>query len=234
MKDRSLVRKIYTEKSIQKIETKIDLLGIHCKYNAVDLLNYRLLIGLALFLILLIFNKHGYILAPIGVVLFHYLSEYFVLDLPIKRRTYKLEKEAVFFFEVLSLTLESGRNLVTGLEMTSNNIKSELSEEFQASLQEMKLGKSFPESLNAMKKRIPSDTINNAILNIVESSIFGNNIEESLNNQLDFLRDKRLMEVKSAIGKLPTKISIISVIFFIPIILLVILAPVIVSYFFVG
>ena len=93
----------------------------------------------------------------------------------------------------------------------------------------MKVGKSFPESLMGMKERIPSDTINNAVLNIIQSSIFGNNIEESLNNQLDFLRDKHLMEVKSEIGKLPTKISIISVVFFIPIILMVILAPVLVD-----
>ena len=93
----------------------------------------------------------------------------------------------------------------------------------------MSLGKSFQEAITDMKERIPSDTINNALLNIVQSSIFGNNIEESLNNQLDFLRDKRLLDIKSQIGKLPTKISIISVLFFIPIILLVILAPVLID-----
>ncbi len=231
MDNRSLVRKIYTEKSIRKIEKKIKLLGINCKYNAIDLLNLRLLIGIGIFIILLIFNKNGYILAPITLVLFHYISEYIVLDYPIKKRRKKLEEEAIFFFEVLSLTMESGRNLTKGLHLTANNIDSELSQEFRKSLEEMKLGKSFSECLTSMKERIPSDTINNAILNIVQSSIFGNNIEESLNNQLDFLRDKHLMEVKSEIGKLPTKISIISVLFFIPIILMVILSPVIVDFF---
>ncbi len=231
MNDRSLVRRIYTEKTIKKVEKKIKLLGVNCKYNVIDLLNMRLLISIALFVILLIFNKNGYILAPITLVLFHYLSEYFVLDYPIKKRTKKLEEEAIFFFEVLSLTMESGRNLTKGLLLTSKNIDSELSQEFKKSLDEMNLGKSFSECLTSMKERIPSDTINNAILNIVQSSIFGNNIEESLNNQLDFLRDKHLMEVKSEIGKLPTKISIISVLFFIPIILMVILSPVIVDFF---
>ena len=229
MNERSLVRRIYTEKTIKKVEKKIKLLGINCKYNVIDLLNLRLLIGIAIFVLLLIFNKNGYILAPITVILFHYLSEYIVLDYPIKKRRKKLEKEAIFFFEVLSLTMESGRNLTKGLLLTSKNIDSELSQEFKKSLEEMSLGKSFSECLNSMKERIPSDTINNAILNIVQSSIFGNNIEESLNNQLDFLRDKHLMEVKSEIGKLPTKISIISVLFFIPIILMVILSPVLVD-----
>ena len=229
MNERSLVRRIYTEKTIKKVEKKIKLLGINCKYNVIDLLNLRLLIGIAIFVLLLIFNKNGYILAPITVILFHYLSEYIVLDYPIKKRRKKLEEEAIFFFEVLSLTMESGRNLTKGLLLTSKNIDSELSQEFKKSLEEMSLGKSFSECLNSMKERIPSDTINNAILNIVQSSIFGNNIEESLNNQLDFLRDKHLMEVKSEIGRLPTKISIISVLFFIPIILMVILSPVLVD-----
>lgn len=229
MKERSLVRRIYSVRTIDKIEKKIKLLGINCRYDATDLLNLRLLCGIAIFTLLIVFNKNGYILAPVTLVLFHVLSEYFVLDLPIKKRSKKLEEEAIFFFEVLSLTMESGRNLVNALTLTSKNIDSELSSEFKKSLSEMKVGKSFPESLMGMKERIPSDTINNAVLNIIQSSIFGNNIEESLNNQLDFLRDKHLMEVKSEIGKLPTKISIISVVFFIPIILMVILAPVLVD-----
>jgi len=230
MKERSLVRRIYLESTIAKIERKIKLLGIHCKYNTIDLLNLRLLSCLFIFVVLLIFHKNGYLLAPVAVVLFHYLSEYFILDLPIKKRAKKLEEEAIFFFEVLSLTIESGRNLTLGLSMTAKNIQSELSEEFQKSLNEMNLGKSFPEAITDMKERIPSDTINNALLNIVQASVFGNNIQESLNNQLDFLRDKRLLDIKSQIGKLPTKISILSVLFFIPIILLVILAPVFVDF----
>jgi len=230
MKGKSLVRKIYLESTILKIEKKIKLLGINCKYEAMDLLNYRLLICLFSFFVLLIFHQDGYILAPLSVVLIHFLSEYFILDLPIKKRTRKLEEEAIFFFEVLSLTLESGRNLNLALTITAKNIDSELSLEFQKSLNEMKLGKSFSEAITGMKERIPSDTINNALLNIVQANVFGNNIGESLNNQLDFLRDKRLLEVKSEIGKLPTKISIISVVFFIPIILLVILAPVFIEF----
>ena len=86
--------------------------------------------------------------------------------------------------------------------------------------------------LDDLKKRLPSDAINNVILNITESSVFGNNMIESLNNQLDFLRDKQLLEIKEEIAKLPTKISVISVIFFIPIMLLVILAPVILTFIF--
>ena len=95
---------------------------------------------------------------------------------------------------------------------------------------EIKLGKSLNEALTDMKKRIPSDAINNAILNMVESNMFGNSIKDSMVNQIDFLREKQMLEVKSEINKLPTKVSIISVIFFVPIMLLIILAPVLLDY----
>ena len=230
MNNRGMVKKIYSLKSIEKIEKKVKLLGDNSTYSSLDFLNMRLFVAIFIFVIFIIFIPKRYYLAPIIVVIFHFGSEYLVFDYPIFKRVKKLEEEAIFFFEILSLTLQSGRNLVSSLDITSKSIDSELALEFRKSLQEMKLGKSFSEALSDMKERIPSDTINNAILNIVQASVFGNSIEESLQNQLEFLRDKRLLDIKSEIGKLPTKISIISVIFFIPIILLVVLAPVLVDF----
>ena len=53
-------------------------------------------------------------------------------------------------------------------------------------------------------------------------------------NQVDYLREKRIMEVKSKMSKIPTKISIISVFFFVPLILLIILGPAVLSYLGLG
>ena len=80
-----------------------------------------------------------------------------------------------------------------------------------------------------MKKRIPSETINNILLNITQTNIFGNSIIETMNNQVEYLREKQMMEVKAQINKIPNKVSIISVIFIIPLILLIILGPFIIE-----
>jgi tight adherence protein C len=129
----------------------------------------------------------------------------------------------------LTLTLESGKNLENSLEITCYNIDSELSDEFRRSLMEMKFGRSLMEALEELKKRIPSENINNIILNIQETNIFGNSIIEVMNNQVDYLRDKQIMEVKSQINKIPNKVSIISVLFIIPLILLIVLGPFIID-----
>lgn len=226
----NLIYKIYSEKTINRIDKKVKLLGVNCKYNTIDLLNERLLISIAIFAIFIITSDKGYFLAPLMTIIFYFGSEYLVLDYQIKKRAKKLEDEATFFFEVLNLSLESGRNLKSALDMTTNSINSELSLEFKKTLTEIKLGKSLTESLKSMKERIPSEALNNILLSLTESSIFGNSITETLTNQLDFLREKKLLDVKAEITKLPTKISVISVIFFIPLILLLILSPVIINF----
>ena len=85
------------------------------------------------------------------------------------------------------------------------------------------------ESLEALKKRIPSETINNIILNITQTSVFGSSIIDTMNQQVEYLREKQIMEVKAQINKIPNKVSIISVIFIIPLILLIILGPFIIG-----
>lgn len=147
------------------------------------------------------------------------------------KRSDKLNNEAMYFFEVLTLSLETGRNLKTALEITSSNIDSELSDEFKRMLEEVKYGKGLSEALDDLKLRIPSETINNIILNISQSNIFGNSIIETMYNQIDYIRDKQIMLTKARINKIPLKVSVISVIFFIPLLLLLILSPVIIDYF---
>lgn len=231
-KEHNIAKRIFRMKTIKKIDQKIKLLGATAKYQTFTLLNYRLFFSLILFMSSLFFLKNGYLLAPLLTAIFYIGSEYLLLDIPIKKRGKKLEHEAIFFFEILSLTLEGGKSLNAALELTANNVESDLAKEFQTTLKETHLGKSFTECLNSLKERIPSDAINNTILNITQSSIFGNNIIESLNNQLDFLREKQILEIKEEIAKLPTKISVISVVFFIPIMILVILCPVILAFIF--
>ena len=153
-----------------------------------------------------------------------------MLDLPLKKREKKLDNEAYYYFEVLTLALESGRNLENAIKMACKYISSEISDEFKVTLENVNFGKSLTESLSLMNLRIPSLTINNIILNMGQSNLFGNSIIDTMHNQLDFLRDKQIMDIKSQINKIPNKISIVSVLFFIPLILLIILGPVLITF----
>lgn len=227
---KNFINRIYRKKDIQKTESKINLFGVSKKFSTDYFMNLRFYTSMLVFIIIFIFFDSGPLLSPIITVLWYYFIGYFMIDRPLKKRERKLDNEAYYYFEVLTLALESGRNLENAIKMACKYINSEISDEFKETLKQVNFGKSLTESLSLMSNRIPSLTVNNIILNMEQSNLFGNSIIETMYNQLDFLKDKQVMDIKAQINKIPNKISIFSVLFFIPLILLIILGPVLVEF----
>lgn len=224
-----LVRNLFSSKTIIRVKKKCDLMGIEKKDDYADILIAKLFGTLFLFVVLLFTVDKGYFIAPIVAFIYYYFVEYIYLDGKVKRRASKLDYEALFFFQVLTLSLESGKDLKGAIELTVDNIDSIVSKEFKMTIKEVDLGKSLNEALNDMKKRIPSETIRSVIVNITQSNVQGNNIVDSLNSQIEYIRNKKLLEIKGKINKMPLKISILSVLFIVPIVLLLLLGPLLIK-----
>jgi tight adherence protein C len=224
------IRKIYRQKDIENISQKLKCLGKDTKFTPLTFCNTRFLSTIFIFVIVLLTTNLGYLYAPFVAIGYYYLFYYLNITKKLNQRNQRLEHQALYFFEILTLTLESGRNLENALTVTCDNVNSEMSDEFKQSLAEMQFGKSLIEALNDMTKRISSDTINNIILNIIQTSQFGNSILDSLYNEVDFLRAKEILKVKGQINKIPNKVSIISVLFIVPLILVLILGPYLIKF----
>lgn len=231
MKIDEISKNIYSKYSKDDIRRRMILLGITDESSIYKFLNLRLITSIIIFFMIIYLIDWGYILGPIFVILYYIFLPKFTIDVKINRRRKRLENDAMYFFEILALSLESGNNLYKAIMITSENIDSDLSSEFKKMITDIKFGKSFDEAISSMRLRIPSATINNILLNIKEANLFGNNIIGTLNNQLDYLRESKILETKAYISKIPLKISIISVVFFIPLLLLLILGPVLINYF---
>ncbi|MBQ7105649.1 MAG: type II secretion system F family protein [Bacilli bacterium] len=229
-KKKKFSHSIFSRKEINKIQKKIDLLGEECDYDAIFFLNLRLYSSIVLFLVVLYVFELGYFLAPIFTFVYYHLIYYIMIESNIKKRCDKLDIEAMYFFEIMALALESGNNLKNALEISCNNVDNDLSKEFKKVLSEVEFGKGLNESLVSLKKRIPSDTINNIILMITQSNTFGNNITKDMYHQIDYIRDKEIQKAKARISKIPLRVSVISVLFYIPLILLLILSPVLLEF----
>ena len=226
----SSLRNLYSEKQLSRIDEKINLLGVSSRMSTVSFLNTRLITMIVLGIVVFVSFDYGYIYMPFVMVIYYLLFEKVFLDMKIKKRTEKLNSEAIYFFEVLTLSLQTGRNLNEAISVTINSVDGELSLEFKEALRQTKFGKSLNESLSDIQKFIPSDSINNIILSLTQSNMYGSSIIDTMHSQIDYLRQRRILEVKAKISKVSIKISVISVFFFIPLILLIILGPVILSY----
>lgn len=223
------IKKIYSKKTIKKLNDKIKLLGNKNKIDALKFLFIRLVCTIIVFLLsVLCFNNIFY-----GIVLtiIYYIGFTCIIDYNINKRKKELESDALLFFEVLSLALESGKDLVSALDITTNSIKSSLSLEFKQVLIEIRYGKGLIDSLNDLKKRLPSDTLKNVIVNIINSHSSGSNLVVGLKEQVEYIRSIKKMELKEKINRLPIEISVVSVVLVVPMVLLLILGPVLLEYF---
>ena len=187
------------------IEKKLKLIGS----NKTSLFLYTRLITTLLVYILCMFTlDFGYIFGIIIAIIWYNLF-ILVVELKIKDRADRLEEDALEFFEIFTLSLESGKNIESALESTTGSIKTELSKEFKQTLYEIKFGKNVSDALIDMRYRIPSDLINNIILNIVESNKFGNGILTTMYDQIEYLREKRVLSIREKINKIPNRLIMI-------------------------
>ena len=226
---KNIMEKIYLKKDVEKIQASINKMGT-TKWDAVSFISFRVITTVMFALLLVFFTKLSYLLVPVIFILYYNFVYHIFIINKLKKREAKLDREALYFFEILTLTLESGKNLQNSLELTVANVKSELSDEFDRSLKEVLVGKTLIEALSDMQKRIPSENINNIIMNIMQTNYFGNSIIATMNNQVDYLRDKQILDIRGQINKIPNKISIVSVLFIVPLILLLVLGPYIIDF----
>lgn len=235
--DNGLVIKIYGLNYFKKINKKIRCLGSDNVIKTGTFIEIRIFTSLLLSslpVIIHFFNRNlcklWFIEMFICFFLSYYLIKYFLLDIKLKHRKRKLESEAYYFFEVLTLTLESGRNLEEAINITCSYIDNDISKEFKQMLFHIKLGKSLKEALDELRERIPSKDINSIILNMSEAANFGTNITKSMKNELEYLNKKQVLKIKEEISKIPNRVSIISVLFIVPLLFVLILSPLIIKY----
>ena len=224
------IEKIYSKKQLNEINQKLKYLDKDTKYTVTTFCLTRLIITFIAFILTIAVMDAGYIYAPFVAIICYYLFYYINITKKTKERNRKLEHEALYFFEILTLTLESGRNLENALKVTCDNVNSEISDKFKSALDEINYGKSLIEALSDLKKQISSDIIGNIILNIIQTNRFGNSILDTLYNEVDFLRQKEILSAKERINKIPNKVSIISVLFIVPLILILILGPYLIEF----
>lgn len=222
--------KIYSSKTVNKLNRKLKLLGNRANFGALFFLNIRTITSIIIFFVLLYIPDWGFIISPIFTYLYYKLVYYLFIDLEIEKRIHDLEFDALQYFEVVNLGLQSNKDITSSIRIACSNVDNELSDEFKIFLNEIDHGKGFKDSLDSLRERMPSDIINSILLNISQSFELGNNISKDIDEQIDFLRDKEVGRIKAIISKIPLKVSVISVLFYIPLILLLVLTPVVIEF----
>ncbi len=166
-----------------------------------------------------------YVLGP-GIVLY-LLPRYWVT----RRQQGRQEAIQNAFPDSLDMMLvcvEAGQSLDQSIIRVAKELKSgfpEMSEEYEIVAQEMKAGKDKTVVLKDMAERSGTTDISSFVTVLVQSQQFGTSIADALRVYASEMRDKRVMRAEEKANKLPTKMTLATMMLTVPPLLTMLIGP---------
>jgi tight adherence protein C len=221
---------LFSEEALNKLENQLIKAGRPSNLNASKYILLQFIFAVASYVIITFTATLGYVFGAFFAFALYNIIHYFIVIRSTKHRKERIENETLYFFEVLSLSLESGVGFEQGLNVTCERVPGELSDEFRQMLFEKSVGKSLTDSMNSMRERLPSEVIDNILISLVQAIRMGTSVVTTLHNQVNYLRDARFMLAREKAGKLPNKMSSIAVLFLLPSLLIILGGPILLTF----
>ena len=144
----------------------------------------------------------------------------------IKKRHTSIMKALPNVLDLLTLSVESGRDLLSALrEILERRKPDPLSEELMRTFQEIQLGRKRTEALRALSKRVRQVDLSATINAIVQAEEYGVSIGQLLRIQGDMQRGKRFALAEKLANESSVKIIIPVVVCILPAVFLILMGP---------
>lgn len=183
--------------------------------------------------ILLIFFLHNNVLGGIVgvlVALVGWRIPSIFLGRAIKARKEAIGRDLPEFLDLLSTTVQAGLSLNAAMIESVDATSGPLHAELEATLSEVRLGRSREEALNAMSDRANENSLTMTVSAIVQAEKLGSDLTDVLHELAKESRDRRWMRAEEKAAQLPIKMIIPMALFMIPSLYLMIFGPVIAQF----
>ncbi|MCZ4353290.1 type II secretion system F family protein [Roseovarius aestuarii] len=130
--------------------------------------------------------------------------------------------------DMMLVCVEAGQSLDQSIIRVSNEMRSSypaLSDEFEIVSQQIKAGRDKPSVLNEMSERCGVQDISSFVTVLVQSQTFGTSIADALRVYAGEMRDKRVMRAEEKANKLPTKMTLATMMLTVPPLLIILVGP---------
>lgn len=150
----------------------------------------------------------------------------------VNSRVQKRQAEIVSGFpdalDLMLVCVEAGQSLdqsINRIAKESVNSCPALAEEFETVAQEVKAGKERVKVLKDMSERVGIADISSFCTTLVQSATFGTSMSDALRVYSAEMRDKRIMRAEELANKLPTKLTLGTMLFTLPPLLIILIGP---------
>ena len=166
-----------------------------------------------------------YILGPGGVG--YMIPKYWIN----KRQAERKEEITNGFPDALDMLLvcvEAGQSMDQAILRVAHEIRisfPSLADEFEMVSHEIKAGKDKASVLNDMGERCGVSDISSFVTVLVQSASFGTSVADALRVYASEMRDKRVMRAEEKANKLPTKMTLATMMLTVPPLLIILIGP---------
>lgn len=166
-----------------------------------------------------------YTVGPGGIG--YYLPQYWVTR-RVEERKEQITRGFPDSLDMMLVCVEAGQSLDQSITRVAGELQASypaLAEEFQVVSYEMKAGKDKVTVLNDMGERCGVQDVASFVTVLVQSASFGTSIAEALRVYASEMRDKRVMRAEEAANKLPTKMTLATMMLTVPPLLIILVGP---------
>jgi len=143
-----------------------------------------------------------------------------------KTRLAEIQRLLPGLVDLIALALESGLDLLAAIERIVGKMKdNSLKEELQTLIQENRLGTPRKEALQHLAFRAPSADVVSLTSMIIQSEELGTSLATVLRSYAEDMRSRRISRAEEMAGKMPVKILFPMMVFFFPIVFVIIFGP---------
>ena len=157
----------------------------------------------------------------------YYLPQYWIT-----RRVEERKEQITAGFpdslDMMLVCVEAGQSLDQSIVRVARELHASypaLAEEFDVVAYEMKAGKDKETVLNDMGERCGVQDVSSFVTVLVQSTSFGTSIADALRVYAGEMRDKRVMRAEEAANKLPTKMTLATMMLTVPPLLIILVSP---------
>jgi tight adherence protein C len=157
----------------------------------------------------------------------YYLPKYWINN-RVETRTEEIQNAFPDALDMLLVCVEAGQSLDQGIIRVSKELERGypvMAAEFEMIAHEMKAGKEKTAVLRAFGERSGVQDVASFVTVMIQSQTFGTSIAESLRVYAGEMRDKRVMRAEEAANKIPTKMTLGTMMFTVPPLLIILVGP---------
>ncbi len=233
MKNRfsTIIQKYTPVKQISTIERKLDYAGRPYNWNASDYLTYQYVttIAIGVFAFVITWLSGASVSNRIMALLLGLIGGYIffemIMENRIRTRKKEIEKALPDVLDLMTVSIEAGLGFDAAMQRVVEKANGPIAEEFNETLQEMRMGKTRREALQDLGIRTGVADLSRFVESLVQADQLGVSLGNVLRNQSDQMRILRRQRVQEQAMKAPIKMLFPMVLFIFPCMFIIILAP---------